>query len=312
MIGNLALKVLMVLSVVYASTAYDFLKSSANCNTHGALSIEVDGKPTSVYIVSTASSTSTSSNPVIIGSDSKSFIMNGGYGIQIASAAATVYSADMFYNFSLLGKEFIYTVNRSAVGCSCNSALYFVSMPAFGQDQNADSGKYGDYYCDANKVGGEYCPEMDVSEANKYTMATTPHKCTSSQGKHWWWCDGAGCGQNVHNANPNAMCPGSNCTINTNNAYTHAIEFQESNGQLSGIKNTLTQGSQSFIYYSCTDSSYLQAMTDHLKNNMVLVMSQWGNTYQTMQWLDGMTGCQGDCDLDGASSTYSDIKINTL
>jgi len=98
-------------------------------------------------------------------------------------------------------------------------------MPAFGQDQNADSGKYGDYYCDANKVGGEYCPEMDVSEANKYTMATTPHKCTSSQGKHWWWCDGAGCGQNVHNANPNAMCPGSNCTINTNNAYTHAIEF---------------------------------------------------------------------------------------
>lgn len=306
-----ALLVLSLIACVYATSKFIPVTSGGPLTNHGSMTIEIEGQSQTVYVVSAGHSERP--NKVSVGDNGNSFTMNGGAQVQItASEPGSNYDSGMFQNFSLLGKRLTYTTDLANVGCSCNTAFYFVSMPAFGQDQNADSGKYGDYYCDANKVGGEYCPEMDVSEANKYTMATTPHKCTSSQGKHWWWCDGAGCGQNVHNANPNAMCPGSNCTINTNNAYTHAIEFQESNGQLSGIKNTLTQGSQSFIYYSCTDSSYLQAMTDHLKNNMVLVMSQWGNTYQTMQWLDGMTGCQGDCDLDGASSTYSDIKINTL
>ena len=306
-----ALLVLSLIACVYATSKFIPVTSGGPLTNHGTMTIEIEGQSQTVYVVSAGHSERP--NKVSVGDNGNSFTMNGGAQVQITgSEPGSNYDSGMFQNFSLLGKRLTYTTDLANVGCSCNTAFYFVSMPAFGQDQNADSGKYGDYYCDANKVGGEYCPEMDVSEANKYTMATTPHKCTSSQGKHWWWCDGAGCGQNVHNANPNAMCPGSNCTINTNNAYTHAIEFQESNGQLSGIKNTLTQGSQSFIYYSCTDSSYLQAMTDHLKNNMVLVMSQWGNTYQTMQWLDGMTGCQGDCDLDGASSTYSDIKINTL
>ena len=51
-------------------------------------------------------------------------------------------------------------------------------MPAYNSDQKPEPGKGGDFYCDANQVGGTFCPEMDVSEANKYAMASTPHTCT--------------------------------------------------------------------------------------------------------------------------------------
>ena len=47
-------------------------------------------------------------------------------------------------------------------------------------------------------------------------------------------------------------------------------------------------------------------------DGMVLVGSLWGNSYGTMQWLDGMTGCQGDCNLAAARATFSNIQINTL
>lgn len=38
-------------------------------------------------------------------------------------------------------------------------------------------------------------------------------------------------------------------------------------------------------------------MTDAIKNGMTLAMSNWGSTHEGMAWLDGDTGCQGDCDM---------------
>jgi len=55
---------------------------------------------------------------------------------------------DSFWQTNLLDQHFTYDLNLSGVPCHCNAAGYFIKMPA----QVAGGG--GDYYCDANYVGG--------------------------------------------------------------------------------------------------------------------------------------------------------------
>ena len=74
--------------------------------------------------------------------------------------------------------------------CGCVAAFYTVALPAIGSDgqpHNTD----GYYYCDANNITGEYCPEFDIMEANQYSWRTTPHSCDGS-GPHYWSCDRGG------------------------------------------------------------------------------------------------------------------------
>ena len=42
---------------------------------------------------------------------------------------------------------------------------------------------------------------------------------------------------------------------------------------------------------------------------MVITMSNWGSDYETMKWLDGETGCKGNCD-NNPNITISNIKIS--
>ena len=68
----------------------------------------------------------------------------------------------------LPSSQFSYTVDLSKSACGCNSALYAVSMPAYKPDGvEPDPTENGDYYCDANGVGGHYCPEMVRRETEK-------------------------------------------------------------------------------------------------------------------------------------------------
>ena len=80
-------------------------------------------------------------------------------------------------------------------------------MPGYNSGQSPEPGEGGDYYCDANKVGGNYCPEYDNFEGNKYTMASTLHTCNYIPPNFYDWCDGGGCQTNAFNAVPNMMCP---------------------------------------------------------------------------------------------------------
>ena len=64
---------------------------------------------------------------------------------------------DNFYSTiqaDLMGKEFSYTVDLSGVGCHCNANGYFVGMPA------PSAGDLGDFYCDANFVGGNWSDNL--------------------------------------------------------------------------------------------------------------------------------------------------------
>ena len=41
---------------------------------------------------------------------------------------------------------------------------------------------------------------------------------------------------------------------------------------------------------------------------MVIVGSYWGDDYRTMQWLDGDTGCKGNCTGEGYDK-FGNIRI---
>ena len=87
---------------------------------------------------------------------------------------------------NLVGAVLEYDMDMSQVGCGCLTALYTVSMP--GLDNNSDPFQY----CDANQVGGYWCPEFDIMEANKYAFHVTGHTCDTPQCGVFYNCDRGG------------------------------------------------------------------------------------------------------------------------
>ena len=73
-----------------------------------------------------------------------------------------------YFTPNLLGGSIDYDVDLSQMECGCVAAFYTVKMPAKDYNGNPIAGDDGKYYCDANQVGGTYCPEFDIMEANKY------------------------------------------------------------------------------------------------------------------------------------------------
>ena len=65
-------------------------------------------------------------------------------------------------------------------------------------------------------------------------------------------------------------------------------------------------------YDTCSDQGYLRDIDGNMKAGMVFDLSQWGNSYDTMKWLDGETGCTGDCNLDATETKYSDFEIGDI
>ena len=82
----------------------------------------------------------------------------------------------------LLGGSMEYDIDLSKVECGCDTAVYLVGGPAMDSDgSKAASDGFG--YCDANKVGGYWCPEYDIMEANKYAFRSTVHLCSNPNSK---------------------------------------------------------------------------------------------------------------------------------
>jgi hypothetical protein len=259
--------------------------------------INEDGVPTKRYVVAGwTGGMVVSGDSITLQHDQRAYI---------AQDNSDSFSPEMFKWYYLAGKTVSFNVDLSSISCSCNAALYFVSMPGHNPDGSAAAGSGGDYYCDANDGGGVWCWEMDVMEANKYVTQITPHKCNSDPGTYISWCDGGGCATNGHNVNGNGMGPGGQYTIDTTKEFHYAVSFNKANN---GIHARMTQEGRNFEFDVCQDASYLQAMAVSETNGMVLTLSFWGDDYGEMQWLDGNTGCGGSCDTSG-SVTFSNITI---
>ena len=66
-------------------------------------------------------------------------------------------------------------------------------MPGKKTDGTDDPSEDNMYYCDANQVGGVYCPEFDIMEANTYSFRSTPHSCSAPDSNgHYTQCDNGG------------------------------------------------------------------------------------------------------------------------
>merc|ERR1712058_163544 len=160
----------------------------------------------------------------------------------------------------------------------------------------------GDYYCDANFGNNIWCPEYDTYEGNKYTMAGTLHTC-SGGGGYWDNCDRRGCQTNVYNIDPNIMCPEDRCTINTNKWYGLSHFQNEHTATI-----TMEQDGREYTFDICTDGGYVSNMASSY-GGMVYSGSLWGGNGIDMGWLDGMTNCPGECNIDGSSVSFSNFAL---
>mmetsp|Transcript_14940 Transcript_14940/g.18801 ORF Transcript_14940/g.18801 Transcript_14940/m.18801 type:complete len:101 (+) Transcript_14940:2047-2349(+) len=88
-------------------------------------------------------------------------------------------------------------------------------------------------YCDAAQVGGFFCPEFDIMEANKYAFRSTGHTCDApSLSGVYSNCDGDGsCSMDILQSGTNDdYGPGDSYVINTLKPFTVEQSYQETNG----------------------------------------------------------------------------------
>lgn len=128
---------------------------------------------------------------------------------------------DAFYKPNILGGAIEYDIDLRNVKCGCNASLYLFQA-------GKKAGPAGDYYCDANNENGNWCPEMDMMEANKHAFRMTPHKCDApnAQGEIFN-CDRGGCGKSIYSIDPKAYGPGSEFRIDTKKKFHVSISFNK-------------------------------------------------------------------------------------
>lgn len=142
-------------------------------------------------------------------------------------------------------------------------------------------------------------------EANQYALQVTPHSCSQNPGGYISTCDHGGCGTKSYYVDSKGIGPGTDYKINTLSPFRYSILFTGTSMNL-----TLSQGSSVWKYDICSNNQgYVESMNKALDYGMVLIMSYWGSSYSGMSWLDGMTGCTGDCQEVGAA-IFSDIEIS--
>ena len=275
-------------------------------HNNGAVIIKINGQPHTKYVLSTDDDASH------VRVYNTSITLQGGGRVYIGNSPSNSLDPNSYFNFDLQddksqSKRLTFDVDMNEVGCNCNGALYLVTMPAYNSNQQLQPGKDGSYYCDANQVGGTYCPEMDVMEANKYAMASTAHTCNYIPPHYYSYCDRGGCGTNVLDAHLGEFGPGKK--IDTNRPFTLSVEFSKGgNDRLSSITNTFQQNGQTISFNAC-NPDYLQWMGYSLPG-IVMTMSLWGTGNGGMSWLDGKSGCQGGCNLDVSKVTFSNIHVD--
>jgi hypothetical protein len=239
------MKVFCVLALagIVATTSFTADLNIKQCDKSGC-------KPVQKRIALDATSNSTSST-------GEKLIIVGGAGMDeltlkygdAASGGPRVYlieedGVNKNHMFMLKDQEFAFDVELSTMPCGFNAALYFVGMNA-----NQGGAENGTKYCDAQAVGGTFCSEMDVMEANTEAQQYTTHACIDTCGSYTdgvtkcegtgspsTVCDQSGCGLNPFRYGPGTTYndettnaawygPGTAYTLNSKKSYTVVTQF---------------------------------------------------------------------------------------
>ena len=282
----------------------------ASSNGLGKLTVRVDGVDEQLTVVA-LSSTPSSIVSISGAALSLGHEPSATRGTRLWLAHDASLRPESYAQFALLGRTLSYRIDLSAVGCSCNTALYWVAMPGIGPDGTPERGAFGNYYCDSNRVGGVWCWELDTIEANMHAMQVAPHSCSAPAGEHIATCDRAGAAVNTRNVRPNGLCPSDECVIDSRRPFRHVQSFVADGAarRLVAIVNVLEQGGRTFAFNGTSDAAYLEAMSGPLDRGLVLTFQLWGGPWKLMSWLDEKTRCSGDCPVN-ARVVYSDISID--
>merc|ERR1712126_547519 len=232
------------------------------------------------------------------------FTMRGNSRLYFGNRADDGWNPDMYWQTNLMDKHFAYTLDPSNVGCHCNAAAYFINMPG---NNPGD----GDYYCDANLGNNIWCPEYDTWEGNKYTMASTLHTCNYIPPKYYDSCDRGGCQTNAYYVDSNLMCPEDRCKINTNRPFTisHSQGNSGPDGTMDYVNNWFSQDGNTASFNVCDNNKEYVKNMGYSLDGIVFSASLWGGPDIDMSWLDGMTGCQGVCNLEESSVTFRNFAL---
>lgn len=203
---------------------------------------------------------------------------------------------------------FSYTVDVSHVGCKCNAAMYFIDAPGF-ENGAPYPGEWGVYYCDANFVNGNWCPELDMFEGNAYTLQSNVHTCTLVPPNEYPTCDRAGCGTNACEGIEGQY--GRGRTIDTNRPYnmSHSSVMDEE-GELATFNQYFEQDGNTADFNACNSPDAMKGMGREM-HDMVAWFSLWDMGCGE-EWLDRCTGCEADgpcCQLDVSSVTWGNFSI---
>jgi len=220
------------------------------------------------------------------------------------------YSNSEYLSLHLLGKTLKYTVDLSGSACGCNAAFYLVSM-----HQNNEVSDCNDYYCDANKVCGVRCAEIDIQEANMHAWYSTLHVQDDGSGK------GSGFGAYHNQFDATQYGIGGSC-IDTQLPFEVAASFPiDVNGHLRAMKITLSQQGKtcplSFQVdgYSPAGRDGMQELSEALAAGMTPVISYWGKGLNgnAMQWMDGLgPNGQGPCAKEHANSCGPSVAFSNF
>jgi hypothetical protein len=98
-----------------------------------------------------------------------------------------------YFRPNLLGGSMEYDVDLREASCGCLAAVYMVGMPGVGSNGEPFESSDGMHYCDGARVGGNYCPEFDIMEANTSAFRAVNHSCTGPDENGFYsGCDHAG------------------------------------------------------------------------------------------------------------------------
>ncbi|CAK9032509.1 4-beta-glucanase) [Durusdinium trenchii] len=229
------------------------------------------------------------------------------YGINdkyyLMAKDTTDYSnAANFHKVALAGKTIITTVNLNGAGCGCNVNFFLVNMPA------SSPGQYGDYYCDANCVGGNCCAEFDINEMNTHALQVTNHNCFNPPSHST--CDGNG--DPLLKFLPGEFGPGSSNTIDTDYVFNFSLQAQENINPSDSTQNYLEvyarlwQNGKTVTKSMGGIGSPLNVQWENLADGMVLVIDYWQSGDLT--WLDGAS-CTAP---ESCSGNHADLSNMTL
>ena len=160
--------------LIFASACITY---ASYAQTFTPITVKVNGVDTNLYVHTPSWSSATASGSAL------SFKFNN--RMYLSNSATTNTAA--YFKPNMLGGSMEYDVDHSKVGCGCLSAIYLVRMPSLDTGNN-DPFKY----CDANQVGGFWCPEFDIMESNKHGYTGVAHACEAPVNGIYNSCDRSG------------------------------------------------------------------------------------------------------------------------